>query len=273
MSTGAALQTATAHETPQDITLFSSGFCPFSQRVWTASEYLGIPYKYYEIDPYQTPKPADLLEVSPKGLVPGLKLHKYSPPKGLNESTVILEYLEDVASHTTKRSLLPSDPYAHALIRLQADHVGRAIVPAFFRYLQAQEPAAQAAGEQEFRTGLDVLVTLFERAEQEVLSFNDTPEARKGLGLWVEGGDLGLVDVLVAPWIFRATNVLKHYRGFTMPTGDKFTAWADRLLNHPAFKATCSDEPLYIKFYERYAYNLPDTSQIANAINSGRALP
>lgn len=46
-----------------------------------------------EVDPYK--KPADLLEVSPKGLVPGLKLHNFNPPRALNESTVILEYLEE----------------------------------------------------------------------------------------------------------------------------------------------------------------------------------
>ena len=30
-------------------------------------------------------------------------------------------------------------PDARALIRLQADHVNRALVPAFYRYLQAQD--------------------------------------------------------------------------------------------------------------------------------------
>lgn len=49
-----------------------------------------------EVDPYKKPK--DLLEVSPKGLVPGLKLHPYNPPRALNESTVILEYLEEYVS-------------------------------------------------------------------------------------------------------------------------------------------------------------------------------
>lgn len=46
-----------------------------------------------EVDPYAKPK--ELLEVSPKGLVPGLKLHKYDPPRALNESTVIMEYAEE----------------------------------------------------------------------------------------------------------------------------------------------------------------------------------
>ena len=84
-----------------------------------------------EVDPYT--KPPELLEVSPKGLVPGLRFNNTSPPRALNESTVILEYLEEyvamrrctiyvdyayntrsLALETTKRSLLPpsSDPCA-----------------------------------------------------------------------------------------------------------------------------------------------------------------
>lgn len=56
-----------------------------------------LPYRKFkpfidEVDPYK--KPSDLLEVSPKGLVPGLRLNGY-PPRALNESTVILEYLEE----------------------------------------------------------------------------------------------------------------------------------------------------------------------------------
>lgn len=46
-----------------------------------------------EVDPYK--KPADLLEVSPKGLVPALKLNTFTPPRAVNESTVILDYLEE----------------------------------------------------------------------------------------------------------------------------------------------------------------------------------
>lgn len=49
-----------------------------------------------EVDPYQ--KPAELLEVSPKGLVPGLRLNNFDPPRGLNESTVLLEYLEELVN-------------------------------------------------------------------------------------------------------------------------------------------------------------------------------
>jgi hypothetical protein len=51
--------------------------------------------------------------------------------------------------------------------------------------------------------------------------------------------------------LFRASNVLKHYRGFALPAGAKFNAWLERLFEHPAFKATCSTEALYLDSYER----------------------
>jgi len=262
--TGEALETANAHSASADITLFGSCFCPFVQRAWVALEYLGIEYHYYEVDPYK--KPAELLEVSPKGLVPALKLHTYNPPKAINESTVILEFLEDLASTTTKQSLLPpvSEPYARALVRLQADHINRTLVPAFYRYLQAQDEDKQVEGAKEFVDALSGLVALFERAEK---------ESPSNIGSWKGGNDLSLADVMAGPWIFRATNVLLHYRGFTLPKGERFNAYVNRLVNHPAFEKTCSTEQLYLDSYERYAHNRPNTSQVANAINSGKGLP
>jgi glutathione S-transferase len=56
-----------------------------------------------KVDPYK--KPADLLEFSSKGLVPGLKLHTYTRPRALNECIVILAYLEE---YVTTNALLPS---------------------------------------------------------------------------------------------------------------------------------------------------------------------
>lgn len=78
---------------------------------------------------------------------------------------------------------------ARALVRLQSDHINRTLVPAFYRYLQAQDPAAQVAGQDEFKAAVDTLVGLFERADKEV----------GGTGLWKEGGELGWADVMVGP--------------------------------------------------------------------------
>ena len=52
--------------------------------------------------------------------------------------------------------------------------------------------------------------------------------------------------------LFRSTNVLKHYRGFEVPAGDRVKKWLGRLFTHPCFKATTSTEDLYLDSYERY---------------------
>ncbi|KAI0674106.1 glutathione S-transferase C-terminal-like protein [Trametes maxima] len=272
--TGEALATAEARSSPKDITLFGSCFCPFVQRVWVALEHLDIDYMvqftYYEVDPYK--KPAELLELSPKGLVPALKLNNSDPPRALNESTIIMDFLEELAANDPQRSSHtaqslfppPSDPYARALIRLQADSVNRSLVPAFYRYLQAQDEDKQVEGAKGFVAAISGLVTLFERAER---------EGYTKCGLWHDGGSLSYADVMAAPWLFRATNVLKHYRGFVLPKGEQFRAYLERVFGHPAFKRTCSTEQLYLDSYERYAFNRPNTSQVANAINAGTALP
>ncbi|KAH8115880.1 glutathione S-transferase [Phellopilus nigrolimitatus] len=263
--TGDALDTVKKHSTPQGITFFGACFCPFVQRVWVALEYLDISYYVNEVDPYK--KPAELLEVSPKGLVPGLRIGDFSPARSLNESTVILEFIEDSADNDTGKSLLPpkSDAYARALVRLQCDQINRTLVPAFYRFLQSQDEKSVVSGAKDFAESLHGLTSLLQRAEREVGS--------TACGLWSESGELSLTDVMVGPWLFRATNVLKHYRGFVVPQGERFRSWLERLFMHPAFKSTCSTENLYLDSYERYAFNRPNTSQVANAINSGRGLP
>jgi len=278
--TGDALITVKTHERDEDMTLFGSCFCPFVQRVWVVFEVLGLPYKYYEVDPYKKPK--ELLEVSPKGLVPGIRFNRYNPPRSLNESTVIMDFLEDLAATTTKKSILPptTNPYARGLVRLQADFVNRTLVPAFYRYLQAQTKEKQIEGGNDFYTALEGLVLILERAEREILGSGgvagegEAGELRKGLGVWVVGEEnLGWADIMAGPWLYRATVVLTHYRGFELPKGERFNGWLNRLFEHPAFKATCSSEQLYLDSYERYAFNRPNTSMVATAINEGRALP
>jgi glutathione S-transferase len=59
--------------------------------------HVSSPFSFFvaadEVDPYK--KTEELLQVSPKGFVPALKLHAFTPPRYLNESTVILEYLDE----------------------------------------------------------------------------------------------------------------------------------------------------------------------------------
>lgn len=71
---------------------------------------------------------------------------------------------------------------ARSVVRFQADHVNRHLVPAFYRYLQAQETEKQEEGYKEFVEAIEKLCELFQKAEKEC------PEA---VGLWKEGGKLG----------------------------------------------------------------------------------
>lgn len=77
-----------------------------------------------------------------------------------------------------------------ALIRLQADTVNRQLVPAFYRYLQAQDPGLQIEAGKEFVLALENLAALFERSSREV---------EEPFGLWVENGPLGWADVMAGP--------------------------------------------------------------------------
>ena len=84
-TTGKAAETAKTH-TPDavpdaSIEFMGACFCPFVQRAWICLELINqslpdakarkvakIDYSYIEIDPYKKPK--ELVEISPKGLVP-----------------------------------------------------------------------------------------------------------------------------------------------------------------------------------------------------------
>jgi len=245
-----------AHSEPQELTLFGANFCPFVQRVWILLEYKRIPYQYVECDPYNKPKA--LMDINPRGLVPALKIGDNG--ERLGESTVIMEYLEERFSSPGTPSLLPplSEPYQRARVRLAADNVNRNIVPCFYRYLLNQDSEKQAECAQEF---LENLIKFVESMDDE--------------GPFWGGKDLGWVDVMIAPWILRAKNVLRHYRGFVLPTepGSRYKKWEAAVLDHPAVRATTSTDQLYIDNYLRYAKNVPNTSEVADRLNSGRGLP
>lgn len=60
-----------------------------------------------QVDPYEKPK--ELLEVSPRGLVPGLKINNTTPPRAVAESSILMEYSDELAKSQGKPTLLPDD--------------------------------------------------------------------------------------------------------------------------------------------------------------------
>ncbi|EFW21395.1 glutathione transferase [Coccidioides posadasii str. Silveira] len=248
-ASGYAWLTVNKHKRESDLKLYASCFCPFVQRVWIALEVKGIPYQYIEVDPYR--KPDSLLEVNPRGLVPAIRHGNWA----CHESTVLLEYLDDLDAGNPL--LPPGKPQLRAHCRLWADHVNRHIIPCFYRLLQEQDFQKQIEYTEELKDDISKLVN-----------------ASHVTGPFFLGPDISFVDIQFAPWMLRLSRVLKPYRGWPDPEkGSRWAAWVDAIEANDQIMATTSSDELYLDSYQRYAENRPDTSMLANAINSGRPLP
>ncbi|KAK0104681.1 hypothetical protein ONS95_004955 [Cadophora gregata] len=248
-ASGNALITVRKHSKDNELKLFGSCFCPFVQRVWIALEAKGLQYQYIEVDPYK--KPQALLDVNPRGLVPGIRHGDW----GCGESTVLMEYLEDLGAG--QPLLPPSNPQLRANCRLWADHINRNIVPAFYQLLQAQEFTKQT----EYTTKL----------KDEIAKIVDVLDPH---GPFFLGPQLSYVDIQFAPWMLRLTKVMKHYRGWPDPVpNSRWGRWLEAVVNNEHVKNTTSLDDLYTDSYERYAQNRPNTSELADAVNGGYGLP
>ncbi|KAH8697566.1 hypothetical protein BGW36DRAFT_397245 [Talaromyces proteolyticus] len=248
-ATGQAQLTVRNRSKDDELKLFASCFCPFVQRVWIALEMKGISYQYIEVDPYK--KPDSLLEVNPRGLVPALRHNNW----GCYESNVLLEYLEDLDEGVPL--LPPGDAKLRAHCRLWADHINRHVIPLFYRVLMEQDTQKQVTHAGELKDEIAKLVN-----------------ASHVHGPFFLGPAMSYVDVQIAPWIIRLSRVLKPYRGWPEPEmGTRWANWVQAIEQNEHVMATTSSDDLYLDSYERYSENRPNTSQLANAINSGRGLP
>ncbi|KAH6678271.1 hypothetical protein B0J14DRAFT_582325 [Halenospora varia] len=248
-ASGNALVTVRKHAKEHELKLFGSCFCPFVQRVWIAMEAKGLNYQYIEVDPYK--KPQSLLDVNPRGLVPGIRHGDW----GCGESTVLMEYLEEIGMGIP---ILPQgNPQMRATCRLWSDHINRNIVPAFYQLLQAQDFAKQAEHTKKLQDQISKIVDVCD------------PH-----GPFFLGPQLSYVDIQFAPWMIRLSRVMKHYRGWQDPApGSRWGRWMDAIESNDHVKNTTSLDELYIDSYERYAQNRPNTSELADAVNGGYGLP
>ncbi|KFY81920.1 hypothetical protein V500_10964 [Pseudogymnoascus sp. VKM F-4518 (FW-2643)] len=226
-ASGAALVTTRKRSKDQDLKLFGTCSSPYVQRVWIALEAKDIPYQYIEVDPLR--KPASHLEINPAGPVPTLRHGNW----GCSDSTVLLEYLDDLGLGIP---LLPSDPCMRATARLWADHVNRAVVPAFYTVLQFS-PADKT---------LEAVATL----QDEI---NKMVEAADVEGPFFLGATLGHVDVVFAPWMLRCSRMLKKFRGWPDPEpGSRWERWVGAVEGCEAVRATCCGEDVYEDAFARW---------------------
>ncbi|THH07264.1 hypothetical protein EW145_g3494 [Phellinidium pouzarii] len=245
-ATGLAAKTVEKRQDPQELVFYSGWFCPFVQRTWIALEERGIPYQYKEVNPYMKEK--HFLDINPKGLVPAVEYHG----KALYESLVLCEFLEDAFPNHTPR-LMPADAYDRAFARIWIDHISKAVVPAYFRLLQAQEKEKQDQAREEFYKALGQLC-----------------EKRKGP--FFLGEELSLVDIAIAPWAVREYILVEHraFKREDVPNGWK--EWAELLEKRESVLKTVSEREHYTDIYGRYLRDEAQ-SEAAKATRAGRVIP
>ncbi|KAJ5710511.1 hypothetical protein N7488_004667 [Penicillium malachiteum] len=267
-ASGAARRLLSQRRAEQPIKLYAGWFF---QRVWLALEEKQIPYEYIEVNPYN--KPDHLLAANPRGLVPTLLCPSQNGTKALYESTVLLEYLED-AYPDNRPKLLPSDPYERARARIWIHYVTTKIIPSFHRFLQYQ-PTGHA-NDADINAGLN-------KARREFLECLKTwTKEMHSEGPFFLGSDIGMPDLVMAPWAIRLWVFDEFKCGLRIPTEgnggsdedvwNRWRNWMAAIEARKSVEQTTSERAHYYPIYKRYADNTAQ-SELAKATRSGRGVP
>ncbi|KAM5460205.1 putative glutathione transferase [Microsporum ferrugineum] len=271
-ATGLAKKVVDRHSREQPLKLYAAWFCPtpdrssYVQRVWIVLEEKNIPYQYIEVNPYK--KPASLLSLNPRGLVPTLVCPTLRPDgstaaKPLYESPVINEFLED-AFTDPERPLHPADPFQKARGRIWIDYVTSRITPSFYRFLQYQ-------GDDE---GLN-------KAREEFIGhLKEFTLAMDEIGPFFHGKEFMLPDIMLAPLAIRLW-VLNHFKkgGLGVPAPgeggedeiiwNRWRLWMAEVETRKSVVSTTSDKEHSIPIFKRYADDVAQ-SELAKATRAGK---
>jgi len=151
----------------------------------------GIPFEYVETYPDQSP---GVLAQSPRGKVPYLD----TPEGFINETNVILEYLEDLG---TGRRLLPSNPFARAQVRALMKEIE----------LYVELPARTCYAEAIF--GGKVPEPIKEKARVELTAGIATLSRHAKFSPYVAGDEFTLADIMFLYSIEPAATVAQRLFG------------------------------------------------------------
>lgn len=264
------------NESNSDLEFYSAWFCPYAQRAWITLHYFEVPYHYNEIQLFQKTdkdsdvmkykipieqKPKDFIQVSPLGLVPALNHEK---GKGIHESSLCMEYLQDVYAPGTKKSLLPFNPHERFLVRKAMKLIDDKIISHFYTVLLCTNDEEQEKGKINFIAGLEEFGTFMlqnssPNKSRKTASDGACQVKAKTVGFCF-GDDLTMADVMLAPWFYRIENVLKGYRGIAIPSKtnaamERVHSWWESVGNHSAVKSTFVNKDRLFDIYVGYANN------------------
>ncbi len=195
----------------KSLTLISYVLCPYVQRISISLQEKGILFKRQDID--LSNKPDWFLELSPLGKVPVLVVEQSGQKHAVFESSVILEYLEDVY----ESPMLDSDPLIRAQERSWIEF-GSSLLNDIAGFYNAPTDALLEEKSEKLAKG-------FRRVEEDLLT-----------APWFSEASFGLVDCVYAP-VFRYFDVFDQIEDFKiLESLDKTRQWRERLSHRDSVK-------------------------------------
>ena len=199
-------------------TLISFKLCPYVQRVAISMREKGIPFELVYVD--LADKPEWFTAISPLGKVPLLRVDEGSDTAVLFESSVILEYLEDIGQG---RSMHSVDPVEKALQRGWMEF-GSSLLADIWSLETATGAAAYESAVASLNRKLDRL------------------ENTLGSGPFFTGTEFTFVDAVFAP-AFRYFDVFDAFmERSVLARFAKVAAWRQALAQRPSVAAAVVPE-------------------------------
>ena len=213
--------------------------CPYAQRTHITLQELELPFDVTEVS--GIPKPDWFLSINPRGKVPTLRVPT-ADYAVVYESAICNEFLCDYAkSIQQKQTLMPSDPFVRAKIRLLNDHCDNVFAKTQFTYLMNKE----SDKDDELCAEIESALNTYEEALD------------KNKGPYLLGDNFTLADIHVFPFIQRLVITLKYYKGYELPKEKfpKLLAWIDTCLARESVKQSSMSDSKTIEVYGRFVNN------------------
>ncbi|MFZ6183991.1 glutathione S-transferase family protein [Nannocystis pusilla] len=203
--------------------LISHALCPFVHRACIMLREKGVEYTRRDVD--LDAKPEWFLALSPRGKVPVL----VADGTPLFESAAIVEFLDE----THPPPVIPTEPFARARQRAWVDVASE--------LLMGQYRVMTAATQADFEAAAKTVTATLARYD-EALKKGD-----------LAGDEFKLVEVAVAPAMFRFALLAARTGWAFWAAGSKVEAWARRLASRPSVTSSVAED-----FPERFMKLLAD---------------
>ena len=237
---------------PESPMVWTAKECPFAERVAIALHELSIDFDPVEVD--LVSKPASLFKVNPKGLVPAMK----DQGQNINDSYIILQYIDEMWSKEGYSGLLPKHPADRAVARAWCEFINTQVVRLFYEILLNESDSDREAAKAK-------LLDSVKKISEVMKSVSHGP--------FFFGTSFGIVDIMLAPHVERFP-ALKHFRNFEVPDGDEFRRfhlWWQAVEQRPSFQPARVTLDFMISVYEKYAENKA-TSKVAESVRKGEPI-